>query len=64
MRIQLKCGSEDRRQAVKNSVHLNGIDYLEVLAPANINEKPLLIVRFFKPVAGLTKDNLVIDGRV
>jgi hypothetical protein len=63
VRIQLKCGTEGRRQAIKAST-LNGIDYLEVISPASVNRSPLLLLCFFKPFSGLDEDNVIIEGGI
>lgn len=46
MRIQLKCGSEERRQAIRDS-NLNAIDYLEVLPRTETIPRPLLLLYCF-----------------
>ncbi len=64
MGIQLICGSEERRQKVRDS-QLNGIDYLEVLPRTEIAARPLLLLYCFKPISEqLHKDNVLIDGGV
>ena len=76
----IRCGSDERRSAVKNHTRINGIDYLEVISPsASINHYgPLLMVRCFKNISGIktkgtgeinnqnviSKDNIVIRGGV
>ena len=60
------CCEDNRRTAVALHPTLNGIDHLEVLdldAPAGSPRQRTLMVRLLKPVpAGLTRDNLRIDG--
>jgi Baseplate J-like protein len=64
MRIQLRCGTEGRRVAVKTSQSINGIDYLELIPASTTNDLPLLIVRCFKIVSGINQDNIVVEGGV
>jgi hypothetical protein len=61
MRNQLRCGTEGRRQAVKDS-SLNGIDYIEIIPSGAPNTAPLIIIRFFKPVSIIGKNNILITG--
>lgn len=60
------CCEDNRRTAVALHPTLNGIDHLEVLdldAPAGSPRQRTLMIRLLKPVpAGLTRDNLRIDG--
>ncbi|MGH7790909.1 MAG: hypothetical protein ACREOB_01205, partial [Thermodesulfobacteriota bacterium] len=66
MRIQLKCGSEERRQAIRDST-LNAIDYLEVLPRTETVPRPLLLLFCFKPefLSELQEDNnVLIEGGV
>ena len=66
LRIQLKCGSEERRQALRDSA-LNAIDYLEVLPRTEAVTGPLLLLCCFKPdfLSELEKDNnILIEGGV
>src|SRR5215212_7778321 len=76
----IRCGSDERRSAVKNHTIINGIDYLEVTSPpASSNHYgPLLIVRCFKDISSIktqgtgainnqnviSKDNIAIRGGV
>lgn len=67
MRIQLKCGSDERRRMVKDpSSGLNAIDYLEVLPRTATVPRPLLLLHFFKPelVSELRIDNVLIEGGI
>ncbi len=64
MSNQLKCASQKRAIQVNNST-LNGIDYLEVVPPANVGDLPLLLVFCFKSLK--TDDyqkNVLIEGGV
>jgi len=65
LRIQLICGSEERRRKIKDSP-LNAIDYLEVLPRTDIVPRPLLLLYCFKPISELLlhTDNLFIEGGV
>jgi hypothetical protein len=64
MKIQLKCGTQSRRLAVKNSASINGVDYLEVIPASKVDDIPLLIVRCFKSFSAINKDNILIEGGV
>src|SRR5215211_6404479 len=61
MKNQLKCGTEGRRKAVRNST-LNGIDYLELIPSSEPSTPPLIIIHFFKPLFIIGKENVVITG--
>jgi hypothetical protein len=59
---QYRCGSERRRQAVRDSTAINGIDYLEVS-----DDQEILHVHFFHdlpagPETALRASNLVVEG--
>lgn len=63
--MQIKCGSDARRSEVKDNPKMNGIDYLEihtVKLAEKVYSKPLIIVHCFRPVTGLTADNVLIKG--
>jgi hypothetical protein len=65
--VQIKCGSDSRRSAVRGSADWNGIDYLEVRTPTEKNsvyKNPLIIVHCFKAVSGLEADNILFSGGV
>ena len=63
MSVQYRCKNEGRRQAVRDSKTVNGIDYLEVS-----QDQLKLEVHFFYPLPGqphaLTPGNVVIEGGV
>jgi len=62
--IHIKCGTDERRQAVRNS-KLNGIDYLEVFADLSGNiSRALLLLHCFKTIqlSSLDKTNVSIYG--
>ena len=65
---QIKCGTEDRRFAVKVNQKLNGIDYLEVIALDSNDEQPLsnplLLVHCFKPIVQMNENNVLFRGGV
>jgi hypothetical protein len=67
--IQVKCGTEMRRQVVKESPDVNGIDYLEVftstMSPDSIYRQ-LLVVYCFKSkgLSDIHRDNVAIEGGV
>lgn len=59
------CCDERRRQVVKESGTLNGIDYIEVLdhdAPTEALRQRTLFVKFLKPNPGLDKNQIIIIG--
>lgn len=63
--MQVKCGSDARRIAVKDSADWNGIDYLEVRSVAEggvYKKNPLVLLHCFKPVSGLDADNVHFSG--
>jgi hypothetical protein len=60
--MHIVCGSERRRQLVKDSDVLNAIDYLEVIPPKTAGQLPLLLVKFFKPLSGIGKEQVIIEG--
>ena len=71
MGIQIRCGNEHRRLAVKQSDTLNGIDYLEVIPIKESADEgshgpppPLLLVFCFKSIKGLDANNILISGGV
>ncbi len=67
MDTQLYCPDEVRKALTRTEGVLNGIDYLEVLddeAPAGSPRQQTLLAYCFKPVAGLSKSNVRIDGGV
>jgi hypothetical protein len=63
---QFLCDDDERRDLVRNpSSGLNGIDYLEVVdndAPTDALRQRTLLIFFLKPVIGLTRDNIRIEG--
>lgn len=61
MRNQQKCGTEGRREAVKNSF-LNGIDYVETIPPKSAGTAPLIVLRFLKRMFSLDESNILIEG--
>jgi hypothetical protein len=65
---QIKCGTEDRRFAVKIHQKLNGIDYLEVIAldsnDGSPYSNPLLLVHCFKPIVQMNENNVLFQGGV
>jgi hypothetical protein len=78
VKVQAKCGSEQRRLAVIQSLNLNGIDYVEIFTfttiptptvpnpPANglINiVRQLILLRCLKPISdALDEKNVIIKG--
>lgn len=76
----IRCGSDERRSAVKSHTSINGIDYLEVISPSasSYHYGPLLMVRCFKDISSIktqgsgeihnqnviSKDNIAIRGGV
>lgn len=70
MATQYRCGNENRRDMLRASTLLNGIDYLEVVSA----DEKTLEVHFVQPLPGqtggipatpaLTKRNFVIEGGV
>src|SRR5262245_51959855 len=63
----LCCPNETRRALVRQDGRFNGIDFLEVLdteAPAGTPPQQTLLVHCLRPVAGLTRDNVRIEGGV
>lgn len=66
--MQIKCGGEARRSAVRDDLNINGIDYIEVLTvQSESNEfypNPLLVVHCFKTASNLDKNNIFIEGGV
>lgn len=68
MATQFRCGTELRRQQVRDHTTLNGIDYLEVfdqeaIAIGSPRQRTLLL-RFLKAVPVVTADNIDIVGGV
>jgi hypothetical protein len=62
--VRYACCDERRLQAVKEAGALNGIEYVEVSdseAPAGLEQRTLFVRLLLGP-AGLTKDNVVIEG--
>ncbi len=74
MAARYVCGRRERRDLVRASPALNGIDFLEVIdgelpdligeVPAEALHQRLLAVRFLKPVSGLGAGDLRIEGGV
>src|SRR5690348_14209402 len=70
MAIQIKCGTEDRRNAVKKHPTINGIDYLEILqikgkeGKIDINIPPFILVFCLKDVKEINDKNIIIKGGV
>jgi hypothetical protein len=67
MRIQIKCGTDERRLAVKDSGNINGIDYLELVAvnaPIGTIYRPLLLLFCFKEIVRVNKVNVRIEGGI
>src|SRR5215207_8962753 len=69
MALQVRCGTENRRQLVKNSPDLNGIDYLEVYTSKNSPEsgfRTLIVVYFFKSggLEEIRENNILFSGGV
>jgi hypothetical protein len=66
--MQIKCGTEERRFAVKVHQKLNGIDYLEVIAlhthKGSAYSNPLLFVHCFKSIVQLNENNVLFLGGV
>jgi hypothetical protein len=68
--LQYMCGTPLRRQSVKDSASINGIDYLEVytskVLSTSSNYRSLLIVYCFKNIDshGLHEENILIQGGV
>jgi hypothetical protein len=65
--VQIKCGSDARRSAVRGSADWNGIDYLEIRTSTEKNivyKNPLIIVHCFKAISGLEADNVLFSGGV
>jgi hypothetical protein len=64
--MQVKCGSDARRSAVRDSSDWNGIDYLEVrtVPEDRVYKKPLIILHCFKAVSGLSSGNVLFSGGV
>ncbi len=70
---QYSCGNELRRDAVRKSATINGIDYLEVIdrwvlttpLPHDSPRQQTLLVHLFKvPATPLTEKNVRVDGGV
>lgn len=64
--MEIKCGSDARRLAVRDHPTMNGIDYLEVRTlelPDGSYPNPLLLIHCFKP-ASLLQGNILITGGV
>ncbi len=63
-KIHVRCGSDQRRQQVKDK-GLNGIDYLEVF-PTAVNHKPLLFLYCFNSnnLSDIDKNKIMIKGGV
>jgi hypothetical protein len=70
MAIQIKCGTEDRRNAVKKHPIINGIDYLEILqikgkdGKIDISIPPFILVFCLKSVKEINDKNIIIKGGV
>ena len=67
MQTQLYCPDEIRRSLVRANGTVNGIDYLEVLddeAPVGTAPQQTLLVYCFLSVAGLSRENVRIEGGV
>ncbi len=64
--MQVKCGSDARRSAVRDSADWNGIDYLEVrtIPEGGVYKNPIIILHCFKPLSGLGADNVLFSGGV
>jgi predicted phage baseplate assembly protein len=67
--VQQKCGTEERRKAVKDSSNLNGIDYLEIFTlkqQLNSIYRPLVLVHCLKDIASLelAEKNVRIEGGI
>lgn len=64
--MSIHCCDRLRRNAVAAHPTLNGIDYLEVLdrdlPEAHPFRQRTLFLHFLKPIAGLNRDNLRLDG--
>ena len=59
------CCDERRREVVKLSGTLNGLDYIEVHdsgLPGDPTRQLTLFLKFLRPPPGLTEDNIIIDG--
>ena len=59
------CCNRKRGEAVRLHPTLNGIEFLEVLdedAPAGSPRQRTLLVRLYKPAAGIEKENVRIEG--
>jgi hypothetical protein len=68
MATQFRCGTDRRRQLVREHATLNGIDYLEVfdqdaIAIGSPRQRTLLL-HFLKAAPALTADNIEIAGGV
>src|ERR687897_3623678 len=69
MALQVRCGTENRRQLVKTSPDLNGIDYLEVYTSKGSPEpgfRTLIVVYCFKSrgLAEIRENNILLSGGV
>lgn len=59
MENQIKCGSQDRRLDVENSIY-NGIDYVELITnPKDSSYLPIIIIRCFKKIDPVLDENNV-----
>lgn len=69
MVLQIKCGTTERRLKVKESLDINGIDYLEVYTSKGNSDRTfrlLIVVYFFKSngLAEIKANNISITGGV
>jgi hypothetical protein len=69
MESQLRCVSHERALLVKKNSDLNGIDYIEVVAPQTPTDLPLLLVFCFKKIlkgeiSVINAENIRIEGGV
>ena len=63
--MRYHCCDERRREVVKLSGSLNGLDYLEVDdsgLPADTMRQRTLLLKFLRPPPALTANNFSIDG--
>src|ERR1700730_6990207 len=80
MKVQIKCGSEGRRQVIRDPRNkINGIDYVEVYSRDHSYEKnvdddsrndhdlphrSLLLLHFFKRITTINKNNIFLEGGI
>jgi baseplate J-like protein len=67
MDLQLFCTDEGRKAKVRAHPSINGIEYLEVLddeAPPGVTQQRTLLLHCLKPVTGLMRENVRIEGGV